>query len=64
MHGVIGRVSPDYLRDPLIETHGKPAGAGSHVCIGKGIEESRIWLRKRKLQPIQQAAFPSLEPRA
>jgi hypothetical protein len=27
MHGVIGRVSPDYLRDPLIKTHGEPAVA-------------------------------------
>jgi hypothetical protein len=63
MHGVIGRVSPDYLRDPLIKTHGEPAGAGGHVCIGEGIEESRIRLRKRILQPVQQAAFPSLEPR-
>src|SRR5450830_1613518 len=64
MHGVIGRVSPDYLRDPLIKTHGEPAGTGGQVCIGESIEQSRIGSRKRKLQPIQQAAFPSLEPRA
>jgi hypothetical protein len=64
MHGVIGRVSPEYLRDPLIKTHGEPAGAGGHVCIGEGIEEGRIGGRKRKLQTLKQAAFPSLEPRA
>ena len=64
MHGVIGRVSPDYLRDPLIKTHGEPPGAGGHVGIGEGIEEGLIWGRKRILQPVQQAAFPSLEPRA
>ena len=64
MHGVIGRVSPDYLRDPLIKTHWEPAGAGGHVGIGEGIEERRIWLRKRIFQPVQQAAFPSFEPGA
>ncbi len=64
MHGVIGRVSPDYLRDPLVKTHGEPAGAGGHVCIGEGIKEGRIWLRKRILQAVQQAAFASFEPSA
>ena len=64
MHGVIGRVSPKYLRDPLVEVHREPAGAGGHVGIGEGIEESRIGGRKRKLETIQQAPFPSLEPRA
>ena len=59
MHGVIGRVSPNYLRDPLIKTHGEPAGAGGHVRIGEGIEEGRIGGWKRILQPVKKSALPS-----
>jgi hypothetical protein len=64
MHGVIGRVSPDYLRDPLIKTHREPAGTGGHVGIGEGIEESWIGGRKRILQPVKKSALPSFEPGA
>jgi hypothetical protein len=64
MHGVIGRVSPDYLRDPLIKTHGEAAGAGGHVCIGEGVEKSRIWWWKRVLQPVKKSTLPSFEPGA
>ena len=64
MHGVIGRVSPEYLRDPLIKTHGEPPGAGSHVCIREGIEEGRIGLRKRPFQPTEKSALAGLEPGA
>ena len=64
MHGVIGRVSPDYLRDPLIKTHGEAPGAGSHVGIGEGIEESRIRLRKRILQPVKESTLARFEPGA
>ena len=64
MHGVIGRVSPDYLRDPLIKTHGEPAGAGGQVGICEGIEESRIGGRKRILQPVKEPTLASFEPGA
>ena len=64
MRGVIGRVSPDYLRDPLIKTHREPAGAGGHVRIGEGVEESWIWLRKRVLEPVEESALASFEPGA
>ena len=62
MHRVIGRVSPDYLRDPLIKTHGDPAGAGGHVGIGEGIEEGRIGLEKRVLQSVKESTLSSFEP--
>jgi hypothetical protein len=62
MHGVIGRVSPDYLRDPLIETYREPAGAGGHVGIGEGIEEGRIGLEKRVLQSVKESTLSSFEP--
>jgi hypothetical protein len=61
MHGVIGRVSPDYLRDPLIKTHTEPAGAGGHVGIGEGIEEVWIGGRKRILQPVKEPTLSSFE---